>query len=214
MTTGAQLTPLATTSTNVTWEDSALNRARRWDALGQHGATVWLTGLPASGKSTIAALVEKRLVDSGRFAYRLDGDNLRHGICGDLGFTREDRVENVWRVGQLAHLFADSGAVALVSLVSPYARCRERVRELHEHDGLAFVEVFVDTPPLVCESRDPKGLYAKAQAGELHGLTGVDDPYEPPRAAELVLKPSLCADSAADAVLDALTNRLQQLELG
>lgn len=202
------------TSANVTWHEGSLDRARRWQALGQQGATVWLTGLPAAGKSTIAATVEQLLVESGRIAYRLDGDNLRHGICGDLGFTREDRMENVWRVGQLARLFADAGAVALVSLVSPYASCRERVRELHERDGLAFVEVFVDTPPLECERRDPKGLYAKAQAGELNGLTGVDDPYEPPRTPELVLTPSLCVEEAANAVLGALEARLQTLQLG
>lgn len=212
MSTGTQAGRIAATSENVTWDEGSLNRAQRWETLGQHGATVWLTGLPASGKSTIAARVEKRLVDAGRFAYRLDGDNLRHGICGDLGFTREDRIENVWRVGQVARLFADAGAIALVSLVSPYAGCRNRVRELHERDGLAFVEVFVDTPPVVCETRDPKGLYAKAQAGELAGLTGVDDPYEPPPAPELVLTPSLCVEDAADAVLGAIEARLEQLD--
>ncbi|HEY1690267.1 MAG TPA: adenylyl-sulfate kinase [Solirubrobacteraceae bacterium] len=202
------------TSANVTWHEGSLDRARRWQALGQQGATVWLTGLPASGKSTIAATVEQRLVESGRIAYRLDGDNLRHGICGDLGFTHEDRIENVWRVGQLARLFADAGTVALVSLVSPYATCRERVRELHERDGLAFVEVFVDTPTLECERRDPKGLYAKAQAGELSGLTGVDDPYEAPSSPELTLTPSLCVEDAANAVLSALEARLQTMQLG
>lgn len=199
------------TSTNVTWHEGTLDRTRRWQALGQKGATIWLTGLPAAGKSTIAAAVEEKLVQSGRFAYRLDGDNLRHGICGDLGFSREDRDANVWRVGQVARLFADSGTVALVSLVSPYARCRERVRQLHERDGLAFVEVFVDTPASECARRDPKGLYAKAQAGELSGLTGVDDPYEPPPAPELVLKPEACVEEAADAVLIALETRLSQI---
>lgn len=205
------LTTLEMTSANVTWQDGALDRERRWEALGHKGATIWLTGLPAAGKSTIAAVVEERLVESGRSAYRLDGDNLRHGICGDLGFTREDREENVWRVGQVARLFADAGTVALVSLVSPYAGCRERVRHLHERDGLAFVEVFVDTPASECARRDPKGLYAKARAGELNGLTGVDDPYEPPSAPELVLTPEICVHEAADAVLLALHERLRQL---
>lgn len=210
---GAQMTTLANTSANVTWDEGEVDRARRWEALGLQGATVWMTGLPAAGKSTIAAVVERQLVESGRLAYRLDGDNLRHGICGDLGFTREHRMENVWRVGQVARLFADAGAIALVSLVSPYAGCRDRVRDLHERDGLTFIEVFVDTPPLVCESRDPKGLYAKAQAGELNGLTGVDDPYEPPSDPQLVLKPSLGVDEAAGAVLQALQTHLRQPQL-
>jgi adenylyl-sulfate kinase len=197
-------------SANVTWQDSTLDRARRWGKLGQQGATIWLTGLPAAGKSTIAAAVEERLIDAGRFAYRLDGDNLRHGICGDLGFSREDRESNVWRVGQVARLFADAGTVALVSLVSPYASCRDRVRELHERDGLTFVEVFIDTPRDECAKRDPKGLYAKAQAGKLKGLTGVDDPYEPPATPELVLTPELCIEEAAEAVLLTLEAQLQR----
>jgi len=205
--------PAATevTSENVTWQEGILDRERRWQALGQQGATIWLTGLPASGKSTIACAVEERLIEAGRSAYRLDGDNLRHGICGDLGFTRADREENVWRVGQVARLFADAGTVALVSLVSPYTGDRERVRQLHERDGLAFVEVFVDTPATECARRDPKGLYAKARAGELNGLTGVDDPYERPPAPELVLTPHLCVEEAADAVLAALQGRLREL---
>ncbi len=198
------------TSANVTWHEGTLHRERRWQSLGQQGATVWLTGLPAAGKSTIAAAVEERLIASGQSAYRLDGDNLRHGICGDLGFSREDRDENVWRVGQLARLFADSGTIAIVSLVSPYAACRERVRELHARDGLAFVEVFVDTPATVCERRDPKGLYAKAQAGELGGLTGVDDPYEPPPDPELVLTPELDVQESVEAVLCTLRSTMRQ----
>lgn len=199
------------TSANVTWQDGILDRERRWKALGQQGATIWFTGLPASGKSTVAGVVEERLIEAGRAAYRLDGDNLRHGICGDLGFSKEDREENVWRVGQVARLFADAGTIALVSLVSPYASDRERVRQLHERDGLAFVEVFVDTPATECARRDPKGLYAKARAGELNGLTGVDDPYERPVSAELVLTPHLCVEEAADAVLAALGSRLREL---
>lgn len=213
MTTLANTSAPPNASANVTWDEGELDRTRRWEALRQHGATVWMTGLPAAGKSTIAAAVERRLVEAGRLAYRLDGDNLRHGICGDLGFTREDRMENVSRVGQVARLFADAGAVALVSLVSPYAGCRARVRALHEREGLTFIEVFVDTPPLVCESRDPKGLYAKAQAGELTGLTGVEDPYEPPSDPELVLTPSLGIEHAVDSVLQALEERLRQPQL-
>lgn len=207
---GHSVTPEAI-SANVTWQNGMLDRDGRWRRLGQQGATIWLTGLPAAGKSTIAAAIEERLIDAGRFAYRLDGDNLRHGICGDLGFSRDDRERNVWRVGQVARLFADAGTVALASLISPYASGRARVRELHEGDGLAFVEVFIDTPAQECAKRDPKGLYAKAKAGELVGLTGVDDPYERPTAPELVLTPEICVEEAVDAVLLALAERLQPL---
>jgi adenylyl-sulfate kinase len=197
-------------SANVTWEDATVNRTVRWATLGQHGATVWITGLPAAGKSTLAATLERRLVEAGRWAYRLDGDNMRHGICGDLGFARCDREANVARVGEVARLFADAGVVALVSLVSPYAECRKRVREAHERDGLAFVEVFVNTPRPECERRDPKGLYARARAGEISGLTGVDDPYEPPPAPDVEVQPGSDPDTAAEAVLLALDARLQQ----
>ncbi|HEX3873962.1 MAG TPA: adenylyl-sulfate kinase [Solirubrobacteraceae bacterium] len=196
------------TSANVTWETPAVGRERRWEALGQQGATLWFTGLPGSGKSTVAAAVEARLVESGRGAYRLDGDNMRHGICGDLGFTRKDREANVWRVGEVARLFADSGSVAVVALVSPYARCRERVRRRHEDDGLIFLEVFLNTSPEECARRDPKGLYARAQRGEVQRMTGVDDPYEAPVAPDLELTPDCPPEAAADAVLLALDHRL------
>jgi adenylyl-sulfate kinase len=194
---------MASMSTNVTWHRSTVAREQRWDALGQRGATVWFTGLPASGKSTVSAAVEARLVEEGRPAYRLDGDNLRHGVCGDLGFSAEDRDRNVRRTAEVARLFADAGVVALVSVVSPYAAARAFARELHERDGLRFVEVFVNTPLEVCEARDPKGLYARARAGELHGFTGVDDPYEPPREPDV----ELCVvdvDTAVAMVLQAL----------
>jgi adenylyl-sulfate kinase len=191
-------------STNVVWQEAGLDRARRWQALGQQGATVWFTGLPGAGKTTIATAVEARLVDAGRCAYRLDGDNLRHGLCSDLGFSKRDRETNVGRVGEIARLFADAGTVVLVALVSPYANCREKVRSLHERDGLLFMEVFVNTPSEECARRDPKGLYARARDGHLSGLTGVDAPYEPPRAPELVLTPELDVEAASAAVLSAL----------
>jgi len=164
---------------------------------------VWFTGLPASGKSTVAAAVEAELVRAGRAAYRLDGDNLRHGVCGDLGFTAEDRDRNVRRTAEVARLFADAGVVALVSVVSPYAAARAFARELHEQDGIRFIEVFVNTPIEVCEERDPKGLYARAKAGELKGFTGVDDPYEPPVAPDVELR-VLELELAVERVLDAL----------
>jgi bifunctional enzyme CysN/CysC len=175
-------------SPDIRWHPSALERSVRWGATGQRGATLWLTGLPASGKSTIAVAVERALVESGRFAYLLDGDNLRHGLSGDLGFDPASRSENIRRVAHVARLFADAGAVAVVSLVSPFREDRLNARRLHEAAGLPFVEVFVDTPIEECARRDPKGLYARARAGRLTGMTGENAPYEPPEAAEFVIR--------------------------
>ena len=173
-------------SNDVTWHSSHVDRADR----PSQGATIWFTGLSGSGKSTVAVACERRLVGEARPAYVLDGDNIRHGLNGDLGFSAEDRAENVRRVGHVAALMADAGLVVLVPLVSPYRADRDRVRELHRAADLPFVEVFVDTPIELCEQRDPKGLYAKARAGELTGFTGVDDPYEPSEGPELVLTPA------------------------
>jgi bifunctional enzyme CysN/CysC len=172
-------------SGNVTWHPGHVAREDR----PSRGATIWFTGLSGSGKSTVATACEAQLVAAGRPAYVLDGDNIRHGLNGDLGFSAEDRAENVRRVGHVAALMADAGLVALVPLVSPYRADRDDVRQLHAAAGLPFVEVFVDTPIELCEQRDPKGLYAKARAGELTGFTGIDDPYEPPEHPELVLRP-------------------------
>jgi bifunctional enzyme CysN/CysC len=177
-------------SPNVVWHDSALPRAQRWAAAGVSGITVWFTGLSGSGKSTIAAEVERLVLERGRPAYLLDGDNLRHGLNGDLGFSAADRDENVRRASEVARLFADAGVVALVPLISPYRAGRERARAIHDAAGLPFVEVFVNTPIDECERRDPKGLYAKARAGEITGFTGIDDPYEPPLSPELELTPA------------------------
>jgi bifunctional enzyme CysN/CysC len=171
---------------DVTWHPSQVQRSDRPSL----GATVWLTGLSGSGKSTVAAACEAALVRAGRPAYVLDGDNLRHGLNGDLGFSAADRAENVRRVGHVARLFADAGVVALVPLISPYRADRDHVRALHVEADVPFLEVFVDTPLELCEQRDPKGLYAKARAGELTGFTGIDDPYEAPLAPELVLTPA------------------------
>jgi len=169
----------------VVWHSAEVARADR----GRSGATVWLTGLSASGKSTVAVELERRLIAQGIPAYRLDGDNLRHGLNSDLGFGPADRAENVRRVGAVAQMMADAGLVAICALISPYRADRERIRQQHEDAGIPFVEVFVDTPLAECEARDPKGMYARARAGELTGFTGIDDPYEPPRAPELVLRP-------------------------
>jgi bifunctional enzyme CysN/CysC len=172
-------------ATNVTWHPTAVPRDQRpWP-----GATVWLTGLSGSGKSTVAVEVERQLVAAGRGAYLLDGDNIRHGLNADLGFSAADRTENVRRVGHVARLFADAGLVAVVPLISPYRADRGLVRAMHDEAGLPFVEVHVDTPIELCEARDPKGLYARARAGEITGFTGIDDPYEAPQHPELVLRP-------------------------
>jgi len=195
-------------SPNVVWHESEVPRAERWRAAGVHGGTVWFTGLSGSGKSTIASGLAAALTRHAVLSYTLDGDNLRHGLSGDLGFSAEDRDEHIRRVAHVACLFADAGVVTLVPVVSPYRAGRDRARALHDAAGLAFVEVFVDTPLTVCEQRDPKGLYAKARAGELTGMTGVDDPYEPPLAAELVLPGGdIGVTEAVDAVLAALAAR-------
>jgi bifunctional enzyme CysN/CysC len=174
-------------SGGVVWHPGLVDAQQRARATGGRGLTVWLTGLSGSGKSTIACEVERRLVVAGRAAYVLDGDNLRHGLNADLGFAAADRDENVRRTAEVARLMADAGLVVLAALVSPYRAGRDAARALHDQAGLGFVEVFVDTPIDKCRERDPKGLYARAATGELTGLTGVDAPYEPPVAPELLL---------------------------
>lgn len=187
---------------NVVWHPGAVARSDRAAVTGGLGATVWLTGLSGSGKSTIAHRTEQMLVDRGRAAYVLDGDNLRHGLNGDLGFSPADRTENVRRVGEVARLMADGGFVVLVPVISPYRVDRDRVRRIHATASVPFVEVFVDTPIEVCESRDPKGLYARARAGEIKGFTGIDDPYEAPEHPELVLPTAdITVDVAAERVI-------------
>jgi adenylyl-sulfate kinase len=191
-------------SPHVTWQPGAIDREQRWGSLGYAGATVWMTGLPGSGKSTVAATLEARLVTAGRPAYVLDGDNLRHGLCGDLGFDKPGRSENARRTAEAARLLADAGVVAIVSLVSPYAADRRRARALHEVAGLPFIEVYVSTPLDECQERDPKGLYARARRGELQGLTGIDAPYEAPTNPELEVGPKLSAEAAVKALLGLL----------
>jgi bifunctional enzyme CysN/CysC len=174
-------------SPDVVWHEPALPRRERWAVLGMRGATVWLTGLPASGKSTIAEGLERALVASGRPAYLLDGENVRHGLSGDLGFSAADRHEHARRVASVARMIADAGLVSVVALVSPAAADREWARQLHEEAGLEFVEAWVDTPLEECERRDPHGLYARARAGTLAGFTGVDAPYEVPESPDVRL---------------------------
>ena len=190
-------------SSNVVWQQG-IQREQRWAALGHGGATIWMTGLPASGKSTVAAGVEASLLEAGRSAYVLDGDNLRHGLNGDLGFSADDRAENVRRTAEVSALLADAGVVVLVALVSPYRADRAAARAAHDRRGLPFLEVWVATSLEECERRDPKGLYARARAGELTGLTGVDDPYEPPESPDVVVRGDEPVEDAVARVLGAL----------
>src|SRR5215475_10534777 len=175
-------------STNITWHAGHVGRADREQVLGQRGVTVWLTGLSGSGKSTIAVGAERELVRRGRLAYVLDGDNIRHGLNKNLGFSPDDRTENIRRIGEVAKLFCAAGPVALTAFISPYRAGRDQVRALMQPGD--FIEVFVDCPVEVCEQRDVKGLYKKARAGEIKEFTGVSAPYEAPSAPELVIETS------------------------
>ncbi len=185
---------------NITWHTGEVDRDTRASAHGHRGAVLWFTGLSGSGKSTIAHRVESVLVDRGVFAYVLDGDNIRHGLNSDLGFSAKEREENIRRIGEVARLFADAGAVVLTAFISPYRRDRERVRALLGQGE--FVEVFVDTPLEICEARDPKGLYKKARAGEISNFTGINAPYEAPGSPEVHLETAdLGVDEAAAKVV-------------
>lgn len=169
------------------WHEPAVPRDKRWSHHRVHGATVWLTGLSGSGKSTIADGVAVELLKASVLAYVLDADNLRHGLNANLGYSDDDRHENVRRVGEVAKLFADAGVVAIVPIISPFAEGRAHVRVAHETAGLDFIEVHVATSLNECERRDTKGLYAKVRNGEMHGVSGVDSPYEAPTAPDLVV---------------------------
>lgn len=184
-------------TSNIVWHQSRVGEASRAAHLAQTGAVVWLTGLSGSGKSTVAMALEQHLVEDGRFAYVLDGDNLRHGLCADLGFSEADRRENIRRVGHLARLFADAGCLVVTAFISPHRAERDQVRGLLPAGR--FFEVHVATPLEICESRDPKGLYKRARAGEIADFTGISSPYEPPLAPELVLQTD--GRSAEDAAL-------------
>lgn len=174
-------------ATNVFWHEGEVSRADRNKLLGQKGATIWFTGLSGSGKSTVAVALEKALHAQGRLVYRLDGDNVRLGINKNLGFSAEDRAENIRRIGEIAKLFVDAGVIVLSSFVSPYRADRDSVRELHKAGDMDFIEVYVDVPLAEAEKRDPKGLYKKARAGQIKNFTGIDDPYEAPTSPEIVL---------------------------
>lgn len=174
-----------TSSSNVTWHSTKVTKYMRESRNGHRGAVIWLTGLSGSGKSTLAVNLEEELFHMGYHTYVLDGDNVRHGLNGDLGFTPEDREENIRRIGEVARLFADSGTIVITSFISPYQKDRQRVRALLD-DG-DFVEVYVRCALSVCEDRDPKGLYKKARSGEIANFTGISAPYEEPENAEIVV---------------------------
>ena len=198
-------------ASNITWHSGQVTHTDRAGARTAQGATLWLTGLSGSGKSTLAAAVEHRLVSDGRAAYRLDGDNLRTGLNGDLGFSREAREENCRRVAEVARLFADAGLVAVVAIISPYAESRLRARDIHEQVGLPFIEVYLAASAELCASRDPKGLYAQASAGNIDAFTGVDDPYEIPASPDLVIDSDIEVTDAVDLVMGTLKRKLDAL---
>ena len=175
-------------ATNVHWHEGEITPEMRAENMGQRGATLWLTGLSASGKSTIAVELERMLLANGKHAYRLDGDNIRMGLNKNLGFSAEDRTENIRRIGEVTKLFADSGMISIASFISPYKVDRDHAREIHVDSSIPYFEVYVECPLEEAEKRDPKGLYKKARAGEIKGFTGIDDPYEEPESAEIVLK--------------------------
>ncbi|RZV56073.1 MAG: adenylyl-sulfate kinase, partial [Pseudomonadales bacterium] len=173
-------------ATNVHWHDGEISRDERGELLGQKGATLWFTGLSGSGKSTVMVALERALHERGKLCYRLDGDNIRLGINKNLGFSAEDRTENIRRIGEVAKLFVDTGIIVLSGFISPYRNDRDAVRALHNDDNMEFIEIYVDVPLDVAEDRDPKGLYKKARAGEIKNFTGIDDPYEAPSNPEVV----------------------------
>ena len=194
-------------STNVTWQDGEVSASDRSAFLGQKGVTIWFTGLSGSGKSTIAVALESALMGKQKLSYRLDGDNIRLGINKNLGFSAEDRTENIRRIGEVAKLFSDAGIITLASFISPYLADRDNVRQLHVSADTAFVEVFVDCSLASAEARDPKGLYKKARAGEIKNFTGIDDPYEAPKNTEIhLISDKMTVDEEVDLIVSYLTD--------
>lgn len=195
-----------TDNRNLTWHAHTVTRAERERLAGQRGCTLWFTGLSGSGKSTVANAVEDRLWQRGIRAYVLDGDNVRHGLNSDLGFSPEDRKENIRRIGEVAKLFVDASVIAITAFISPYQEDRDRVRAIHGEGD--FVEVYVNCPLEECERRDPKGLYKKARAGQIPEFTGISDRYDVPTRPELELRTDLLEpEEAADQVVAYLEER-------
>jgi adenylylsulfate kinase len=187
-------------ATNVHWHEHSVSKADRFQLSGHRGAVLWFTGLSASGKSTVANTVDHKLHSLGMRSFVLDGDNIRMGLNKNLGFSAEDRAENIRRIGEVGKLFASAGLITLTAFISPYRADRNAARALLPVGE--FIEIFVDTPIEICEARDPKGLYKKARAGQLKGFTGIDDPYEAPEKPELVLDGGTKAiDDLADEVI-------------
>ena len=191
-------------STNIVWHESRVSREFRQQIFNQQGSTLWFTGLSGSGKSTLAFTLEHKLVSAKFKSYVLDGDNIRHGLNNDLGFSDADREENIRRVGEVSKLFADAGLIVLSSFISPFKKDRELVRKIHEDAGLKFIEVYIDTPLAVCEKRDPKQLYVKARRGEIPNFTGISSPYEVPDNAEIIIPVSNSPEQSAEQILDYL----------
>lgn len=195
-------------ATNVFWHEGEVTREDRFGLLKQKGATLWFTGLSGSGKSTVAVELEKQLLMKGKLAYRLDGDNVRLGINKNLGFSADDRKENIRRVGEVSKLMADAGMIVLNSFISPYIADRDIVRDLHAKGDLDFIEVHVDCSLNEAEKRDPKGLYKKARAGEIKNFTGIDDPYEAPANPEVHLhSDKMSLQEEVDILMAALAKR-------
>ena len=195
-------------ATNVHWHEGEVTRADRNRLLHQTGCTIWFTGLSGSGKSTVAVALESELLRRNKLSYRLDGDNIRLGINKNLGFSAEDRTENIRRIGEISKLFVDAGVIVLSSFVSPYRADRDLVRKLHDDGGMQFIEVYVDVPLEEAEKRDPKGLYKKARAGQIPNFTGISDPYEAPLKPELVLKThEMTLQQEVDAIIALLEAR-------
>lgn len=194
-------------ATNITWHPN-LSHSERSDLLKQKGLTIWLTGLSASGKSTIACALEQFLLNKQINSYRLDGDNVRFGLNKDLGFSEADRNENIRRISEVSKLFNDSCCIAITSFISPYKQDRQLARELHEKDNLPFIEVYVDVPIEVAEKRDPKGLYKKAREGIIKEFTGISAPYEAPEKPEIhIVNDDITVEQAAQQIIDYLVEK-------
>ncbi|AGK99065.1 adenylyl-sulfate kinase [Clostridium pasteurianum] len=191
-------------ATNIVWQQTNVSRQDREKLLRQKGILIWFTGLSGSGKSTVATMLEKKLHDMGKLTYLLDGDNVRHGLNSDLGFSIEDRIENIRRIAELSKLFVDSGVITITTFISPFIKDREAVKELLKDD---FIEVYVDCPIEVCEKRDPKGIYKKARKGEIKNFTGIDSPYEPP------VNPEITVKTHIDSLEECVSKIIDYLEL-